>query len=81
MLSRQAWLFAEMRRNGRDVAFGCFAASAELTDGSIDSAEAWTKFATGITFHNILEVLEVLEALEVLDNPDYPDYPEYPERP
>ena len=77
MLSCEAWLFAEMRRDGRDVAFGCFAASAELADGSVDSAEAWAKFATGITFHNILEVLEILEAL---DNPEYPDYPDYPER-
>ena len=77
MLSCEAWLFAEMRRDGRDVAFGSFAASAELTDGSVDLAEAWAKFATRITFHNILEVLEILEAL---DNPEYPDYPDYPER-
>ncbi len=41
MLSCEAWLFAEMRRNGRDTAFGSFAASAELADGSVDSAEAW----------------------------------------
>ena len=74
MLSCEAWLFAEMRRDGRDVAFGSFATSAELTDGSIDSTEAWAKFATRITFHNILEVLEAL------DNPEYPDFPDYPER-
>ena len=77
MLSCEAWLFAEMRRDGRDVAFGSFAASAELADGSVDSAEAWAKFATRITFHNILEVLEAPEAL---DNPEYLDYPDYPER-
>ena len=41
MLSREAWLFAEMRRDGRDAAFGCFAASAELADGSVGSADAW----------------------------------------
>ena len=52
MLTSKAWLFAEMWRDGRDAAFGCFAASAELADGSVDSAEAWAKFATGITFHN-----------------------------
>ena len=77
MLPREAWLFAEMRRDGRDVAFGCFAASTELADSSVDSAEAWAKFATGISFHNILEVLDVLEALDI---PEYPEYPDYPER-
>ena len=61
MLPREARLFAEMRRDGRDAAFGCFSASAELTDGSVDAAEAWAKFTTGITFHDNLEVLEVLE--------------------
>ncbi len=75
MLSCETWLFAEMRRDGRDAAFGCFAASAELPDGSVDSAEAWAKFATRISFHNILEILEVL------DNPEYLDYPEYPKIP